>query len=51
MRNLTVSIIEKYIIKLYGKYQQIYGNDYVVDSLQHMREDPRDTNIPRKAKA
>lgn len=41
MRNLSVNMLEKHLTKSYKSFKKLYKNDYCIESLEHMKIDPR----------
>jgi hypothetical protein len=50
MRNLPILLLERHLAKVYKKFKLIYGNSYVIDSLQHLSVDPRTLSKKELAK-
>lgn len=48
MRNLPMNVLERHLGKIFKKYEMIYGMDYVIESLKHLDEDPRELDEEAK---
>lgn len=42
MRTLPIKVLERHMLKVYRKFNKIYGEHYLMDSLDHISVDPRD---------
>ena len=42
MRSLPINTLEKLLLKNYKRFRNLYNNDYNINCLLHMEEDPRD---------
>ena len=42
MRTLPIKVLERHMLKVYKKFNKIYGEHYLMDSLNHINVDPRD---------
>lgn len=41
MTNLPLIILEKHLAEVYKNYRIIYGNQYILQCLEHLTKDPR----------
>ena len=42
MRNLPINVLEVHMAKTFKRFQAIYKEDYCMESLNHLEDDPRE---------